>query len=156
MFNRPGHVFPLVARPGGVIERGGHTEAGVDLCLLAGLAPVAMICELMATDGTMLRLDACYDFARDHSLPIITVQMLVEYRRSQGGGPVVAFPAPEAEVAHAAAVAAGPSTIQEVCEHSISSGCARCTTALSLRNWASVCQPSPQTGCSPRGHGGSR
>jgi len=68
----PGHVFPLVAKPGGVLVRAGHTEAGVDISRLAGLNPSAVICEIMRDDGTMARLDDLMDFARAHGLKIGT------------------------------------------------------------------------------------
>lgn len=77
---RPGHLFPLVARPGGVLERRGHTEASVDLCILAGLKPVALLAELNNDNGTMCRLKECYAFAKEHGLRITTVEALVQYR----------------------------------------------------------------------------
>jgi 3,4-dihydroxy 2-butanone 4-phosphate synthase/GTP cyclohydrolase II len=76
----PGHVFPLVAKPGGVLVRAGHTEAGVDISRLAGLNPSAVICEIMRDDGTMARLDDLMDFARSHSLKIGTIRDLIAYR----------------------------------------------------------------------------
>jgi 3,4-dihydroxy 2-butanone 4-phosphate synthase/GTP cyclohydrolase II len=76
----PGHVFPLVARPGGVLVRAGHTEAGVDIARLAGLNPSAVICEIMREDGTMARLDDLMDFARQHGLKIGTIRDLIAYR----------------------------------------------------------------------------
>jgi 3,4-dihydroxy 2-butanone 4-phosphate synthase/GTP cyclohydrolase II len=76
----PGHVFPLVARPGGVLVRAGHTEAGVDISRLAGLNPSAVICEIMRDDGTMARLDDLMDFARQHGLKIGTIRDLIAYR----------------------------------------------------------------------------
>jgi len=82
-FHRPGHLFPLVAKPGGTLERGGHTEASVDLCQLAGTEPVGLICELMNPDGTMKRFDACWEFAQLYSLPIITVEQIIQYRTEQ-------------------------------------------------------------------------
>jgi 3,4-dihydroxy 2-butanone 4-phosphate synthase/GTP cyclohydrolase II len=78
-FSRPGHIFPLIARPGGVLERRGHTEAGVDLCIMAGKAPVAFIAELCNDDGTMMRLDDCAKFADSNNLPLITVEAMVKY-----------------------------------------------------------------------------
>lgn len=78
--SRPGHIFPLCARPGGVIERQGHTEAAVDLCRLAGLAPVGVICEMMDhADGGMMRLPACAAFAKEHGLPLITIEAMIEH-----------------------------------------------------------------------------
>src|SRR5215212_10451581 len=76
----PGHVFPLVARPGGVLVRAGHTEAAVDVARLAGLNPSAVICEIMSDDGTMARLDSLMDFARAHGLKIGTIRDLIAYR----------------------------------------------------------------------------
>ncbi len=76
----PGHVFPLVARPGGVLVRAGHTEAAVDVARLAGLNPSAMICEIMSDDGTMARLDNLLDFARAHNLKVGTIRDLIAYR----------------------------------------------------------------------------
>jgi 3,4-dihydroxy 2-butanone 4-phosphate synthase/GTP cyclohydrolase II len=80
---RPGHVFPLRARDGGVLERTGHTEATVDLCRLAGLAPLGAISELMHDDGTMMRLPAIVQFASQHGLKVGTIADLVRYRRAQ-------------------------------------------------------------------------
>jgi 3,4-dihydroxy 2-butanone 4-phosphate synthase / GTP cyclohydrolase II len=76
----PGHVFPLVARPGGVLVRAGHTEAGVDISRLAGLNPSAVICEIMRDDGSMARLDDLMEFARTHGLKIGTIRDLIAYR----------------------------------------------------------------------------
>ncbi|WP_338465793.1 3,4-dihydroxy-2-butanone-4-phosphate synthase [Novosphingobium sp. ZN18A2] len=77
----PGHVFPLVARDGGVLVRAGHTEAAVDISRLAGLNPSGVICEIMREDGTMARLDDLLPFARRHGLKIGTIRDLIEYRR---------------------------------------------------------------------------
>jgi len=76
----PGHVFPLVARPGGVLVRAGHTEAAVDVARLAGLNPSGVICEILREDGTMARLDDLMDFARAHGLKIGTIRDLIAYR----------------------------------------------------------------------------
>ena len=76
----PGHVFPLVARPGGVLVRAGHTEAAVDVARLAGLNPSGVICEIMREDGTMARLDDLMLFARDHGMKIGTIRDLIAYR----------------------------------------------------------------------------
>ena len=78
--NRPGHVFPLVARPGGVLERKGHTEATVDLMRLAGLRPAGVLCELTNDDGTMSRLPEISVFAVKYQFPIITVEDVISYR----------------------------------------------------------------------------
>lgn len=95
-FNRPGHIFPLIARDGGVLERRGHTEAGVDLCKLAGKSPVAVIGELVRDDGEMMRLDDCYEFASKYDFPLVTVDALVEYQKIQkyywGGRVLVSHP----------------------------------------------------------------
>ena len=77
----PGHVFPLVARDGGVLERLGHTEAAVDLARLAGLYPAGVICEIMNDDGTMARRDDLIAFAQRHGLKVATIADLVAYRR---------------------------------------------------------------------------
>jgi len=77
----PGHVFPLRARPGGVLVRAGHTEAAVDISRLAGLNPSGVICEIMRDDGTMARLDDLVSFARHHGLKIGTIRDLIAYRR---------------------------------------------------------------------------
>jgi 3,4-dihydroxy 2-butanone 4-phosphate synthase/GTP cyclohydrolase II len=76
----PGHVFPLIAKPGGVLVRAGHTEAAVDVARLAGLNPSGVICEIMREDGTMARLDDLMDFARAHGLKIGTIRDLIAYR----------------------------------------------------------------------------
>jgi len=78
---RPGHIFPLRAKEGGVLRRAGHTEAAVDLTRLAGLYPAGVICEIMNDDGTMARVPALFEFARKHGLKIITIADLIEYRR---------------------------------------------------------------------------
>lgn len=77
----PGHVFPLVAKPGGVLVRAGHTEAAVDISRLAGLNPAGVICEIMRDDGTMARLPDLIEFARRHGLKIGTIADLIAYRR---------------------------------------------------------------------------
>ena len=77
----PGHVFPLVAREGGVLVRAGHTEAAVDVARLAGLNPAGVICEIMKDDGTMARMDDLVAFAQLHNLKIGTIRDLIAYRR---------------------------------------------------------------------------
>jgi 3,4-dihydroxy 2-butanone 4-phosphate synthase / GTP cyclohydrolase II len=77
---RPGHVFPLRARAGGVLERNGHTEASVDLCRLAGVQPVGVLSEIVHDDGTVARRPALEAFAREHGLPLVSVAQLAEYR----------------------------------------------------------------------------
>jgi len=79
-FVRPGHIFPLIARDGGVLVRTGHTEGSVDLCKLAGLVPAAVICEIIKDDGTMARRDDLRDFSKKHHMPIVYISDIVEYR----------------------------------------------------------------------------
>jgi 3,4-dihydroxy 2-butanone 4-phosphate synthase/GTP cyclohydrolase II len=82
-FVRPGHVFPLIAREGGVLMRSGHTEAAVDLCRLAGLPPVGVICELANDDGTVMAGQQIVDFAGKHGLKRISVADLIAYRQAR-------------------------------------------------------------------------
>jgi 3,4-dihydroxy 2-butanone 4-phosphate synthase/GTP cyclohydrolase II len=79
-FVRPGHIFPLIAKDGGVLVRTGHTEGSVDLCKLAGLAPAAVICEIIKDDGTMARMDDLKVFSKEHGLCIVYISDIVEYR----------------------------------------------------------------------------
>jgi len=80
---QPGHVFPLRARPGGVLQRAGHTEAAVDLVRLAGCRPIGVICEIMSEDGSMARLPELVKFARKHRLKICTIADLIHFRRTR-------------------------------------------------------------------------
>ncbi|MGB6130120.1 MAG: bifunctional 3,4-dihydroxy-2-butanone-4-phosphate synthase/GTP cyclohydrolase II [Psychrilyobacter sp.] len=80
-FNRPGHLFPLVAKDGGVLIRNGHTEASVDFARLAGLKPMGVICEILKDDGTMARLDDLKIFAKKHSLKLVSIEDLIKYRK---------------------------------------------------------------------------
>lgn len=80
---QPGHVFPLRARPGGVLQRAGHTEAAVDLVTLAGGRPIAVICEIMSDDGTMARLPELIRFAKKHGLKLASIEALIQYRRTR-------------------------------------------------------------------------
>ena len=98
-FVRPGHVFPLRAMPGGVLRRAGHTEAAPDLCRLAGLQPVAAVCEILDEEGHMMRLPELRVFARRHGLGILTIRDLIEWRRQreQLVRPLVQVPLPTAE-----------------------------------------------------------
>lgn len=80
---QPGHVFPLRAKPGGVLQRAGHTEAAVDLVRLAGCRPIGVICEIMSDDGTMARLPELRKFARKHKLKICSIADLISHRRSR-------------------------------------------------------------------------
>lgn len=77
---RPGHIFPLRARPGGVLERVGQTEASVDLAMLAGCKPAGVICEILNADGTMARRNELFEIAKQHNLKFITVAQLINYR----------------------------------------------------------------------------
>jgi len=77
---KPGHVFPLLAREGGVLERSGHTEGSVDLMKIANLKPAAVICELMNTDGTMTRGSQLIQFAKEHDLPVLSIDDIISYR----------------------------------------------------------------------------
>ncbi len=77
---QPGHVFPLRARPGGVLERAGHTEAAVDIVTLAGLPPVGVLCELVNDDGTVKRLPELVEFKKQHGLVLLSIAQLIEYR----------------------------------------------------------------------------
>lgn len=78
-FNRPGHIFPLKYREGGVLKRAGHTEASVDLAMLAGLDPVAVLCEIVDDDGSMARLPRLRQFAKADNLKIISIADLIRY-----------------------------------------------------------------------------
>jgi len=80
---QPGHVFPLRAKPGGVLQRAGHTEAAVDLVKLAGCRSIGVICEIMSDDGSMARLAELVDFAKKHGLKICTIEALIKYRRTR-------------------------------------------------------------------------
>ena len=80
-FRRPGHMFPLLAKKGGVLERNGHTEATVDLCRLAGLKPVGLCCEIMKEDGTMARTPDILEFAKEHQLKCGRIADLIQYRK---------------------------------------------------------------------------
>jgi 3,4-dihydroxy 2-butanone 4-phosphate synthase / GTP cyclohydrolase II len=82
MFNRPGHIFPLRARPGGVLERPGHTEAAVDLARLAGRHPAGVLSELVLDDGRMQRLPDLHRFAAAHGLPLVSIADLIHHRRA--------------------------------------------------------------------------
>jgi len=82
-FRRPGHIFPLIARPGGVLRRAGHTEAAIDLAVMCGSAPAAAICEIINEDGTMARLPDLLVFKEKHNLKLITIQELIQYRNEK-------------------------------------------------------------------------
>eukprot|EP00418_Pyrodinium_bahamense_P066682 CAMPEP_0179087510 /NCGR_PEP_ID=MMETSP0796-20121207/39766_1 /TAXON_ID=73915 /ORGANISM="Pyrodinium bahamense, Strain pbaha01" /LENGTH=673 /DNA_ID=CAMNT_0020785021 /DNA_START=46 /DNA_END=2065 /DNA_ORIENTATION=+ len=87
-FSKPGHMFPLCPRPGGVLERGGHTESAYDLCRLAGKQTVSAIGELMREDGEMMRLEECLSFSKQHKIPLITVEELRKWTREHGAVPI--------------------------------------------------------------------
>lgn len=82
-FSKPGHVFPLRARPGGVLQRAGHTEAAVDLCRMAGLQPAGVLAEITNADGTMARMPDLVEFAREHGMVLLSVGDLVRFRMSR-------------------------------------------------------------------------
>ncbi|MGL4600243.1 MAG: 3,4-dihydroxy-2-butanone-4-phosphate synthase, partial [Plesiomonas sp.] len=81
--HRPGHVFPLRAHSGGVLARRGHTEATIDLMQLAGFKPYGVLCELTNDDGTMARMPEVVEFAKQHDMPVLTIEDLVAYRLAQ-------------------------------------------------------------------------
>lgn len=82
-FARPGHIFPLIAKKGGVLKRAGHTEAVVDILKLAGMHPVGVLCEILADDGTMARVPSLMEFAKKYNLKVITIADLIEYRMAR-------------------------------------------------------------------------
>ncbi|MGO2861618.1 MAG: GTP cyclohydrolase II [Brevibacterium sp.] len=106
---RPGHVFPLIAKPGGVRERPGHTEAGVDFARLAGAVPVAMIGEVVHDDGSMMRFDALREFASAHDLVMVSIEQLIAFLDE---GEVAGAPVAAVAAVGAAAVGAGSETVQ--------------------------------------------
>ena len=81
-FTRPGHIFPLIGKEGGVLKRAGHTEASIDLCRLAGLKEVGVICEIIGESGEMRRRDDLISFGKEHDIKIITIEDLIKYRRN--------------------------------------------------------------------------
>ncbi|MGF1450681.1 MAG: 3,4-dihydroxy-2-butanone-4-phosphate synthase, partial [Opitutales bacterium] len=83
MLVSPGHIFPLQARPGGVLQRAGHTEAAVDLALLAGLPPTGVICEILNDDGSVARLSELIAFKERHGLKMVSIAQLIEYRHQR-------------------------------------------------------------------------
>lgn len=93
-FYKPGHIFPLVAKENGVLERNGHTEAAVDLAKLAGEKPVAYICEILQSNGQMARSKELHEIAAEYSLPIISIKELQEYRQNEVSKPVEAVQLP--------------------------------------------------------------
>jgi len=102
-FTRPGHVFPLAYREGGVLKRAGHTEASVDLARMAGLRPAGVLCQIAGEDGEMARLPALLDFAAEHDLLVVTISDLIAYDEVIDGDehlalvlvPLVTPPTPE-------------------------------------------------------------
>lgn len=81
-FRRPGHMFPLKSKDGGVLERNGHTEATIDFVKLAGLKEIGICCEIMKEDGTMMRTKELKEFSKNHGLTFVTIKDLIEYRKS--------------------------------------------------------------------------
>ncbi len=79
--SKPGHIFPLIANPNGVLSRNGHTEGSVDLMRLANLKPIAVLCELMNEDGTMQRLPQILNFAQKHQLEVVSIEDIIYYRK---------------------------------------------------------------------------
>ncbi len=112
-FRKPGHIFPLIANPGGVLKRQGHTEAAVDLAKMAGLEPAGVICEIMGDDGTMLRGASLEAYAQKHQLQMISIAELVAYKQEliwsdqanlptqYGHFTIQAFKSPNSELEHA-------------------------------------------------------
>src|SRR5690606_26650473 len=82
-FRRPGHIFPLIAKKGGVLRRAGHTEAAIDLARMCGSYPAAVICEIINEDGTMSRLPDLLEFRKKHGLKLITIRDLIHYRNEK-------------------------------------------------------------------------
>ncbi len=80
--NHPGHVFPLRAKAGGVLERDGHTEASVDIMSMAGLKPIGVLCEITNEDGTMARMPRIIEFSKEKNLPIVTIQDIIKYKKN--------------------------------------------------------------------------
>jgi len=99
-FSKPGHIFPLCTRPGGVLEREGHTESTFDMCRLAGVELVGVLAECMHSDGTMFRRQDSLDFARKHGIPMIMVSQIIEERKRRMPEPcppsVSSAPCPQA------------------------------------------------------------
>ncbi|WP_129838304.1 bifunctional 3,4-dihydroxy-2-butanone-4-phosphate synthase/GTP cyclohydrolase II [Streptomyces sp. RFCAC02] len=118
--SRPGHVFPLRARTGGVLVRPGHTEAGVDLARMAGLRPAAVVVEIAGEDGTMLRLPALRTFARRHGLTIISIEDLIAHRRAAEAAEAAGGEA--APAVHREAVTALPTTHGDFRAHGYRAG----------------------------------
>jgi 3,4-dihydroxy 2-butanone 4-phosphate synthase len=79
--HHPGHVFPLRAKNGGVLERNGHTEANIDLMRMAGLKPMGVLCEITNPDGTMARMPRIIEFSEEHDMPVVTIQDIIKYKK---------------------------------------------------------------------------
>ncbi|WP_455644642.1 3,4-dihydroxy-2-butanone-4-phosphate synthase [Methanosphaera sp.] len=79
--HHPGHVFPLRAKNGGVLEREGHTEANIDLMQMAGLKPMGVLCEITNPDGTMARMPRIIEFSKEHNMPVLTIQDIIKYKK---------------------------------------------------------------------------
>merc|ERR1712039_26727 len=112
-FSKPGHLFPLCARSGGVLERPGHTESTYDMCRLSGMTHCGLLAELMHDDGTMYRKEASLEFARKHKIAIVTVEQIIEYRR-QHPLPAAATFADEVTVGAQSAQASSSPVMQAV------------------------------------------
>ena len=111
---RPGHVFPLVARQGGVLERRGHTEAAVDLCRLAGLAPVGVISEVVEDHGGLSRMGELVDLGRRFSVPVISIEALARHLDARPGWPVQAQPRPRVERAVESTLVTAHGTVRAI------------------------------------------
>jgi len=133
-FSKPGHMFPLCPRPGGVLERGGHTESAYDLCRLAGRPTVAAIGELMREDGEMMRLEECLAFSRTHGIPLITVEELRQWVQLHGAVPIAGPEAPEP----APSVSGSSSSVAGIEEDWCSelNVCSTCTIPVRCSNFA--------------------
>jgi len=115
-FSKPGHLFPLCARPGGVLERPGHTESTFDFCRLAGLTPVGLLAELMHDDGTMYRRDDSLAFASAHNIPIVTVEQIIEFRQKHGTIAPASLFSEKAGLAATCSASASPAVVASSCD----------------------------------------
>ena len=132
-FSKPGHMFPLCPREGGVLERGGHTESAYDLCRLAGKDTVSPIAELMNENGEMMRLEECLAFSKQHHIPLITVEELRVWIREHGAGAIAAG-AVGSEWSRMESTTTGPSQADDWCSEL--NACSTCTIPVrySIRN----------------------
>ena len=97
-FSRPGHVIPLRARPNGLLERKGHTEAVVDLCAMAGLYPAGVLCEIVAPSGDMARGSELEEFADNHRIGVVTIDEIMAYRRHRFDGRPLTLPSAQMKI----------------------------------------------------------